>query len=447
MSRKPKYLPISPNLKKLFKFNFSTFLLSLPLLFFILPNIVINFSTISLIILAIIFQLTLNFQIMKYSLLSGESIFVGFRRLSAIYPIYFIITTFISLFLPICALLAAHLLTFFMGNYNIVLLSISILFFFGLILSFDGWIKKLSLFFDNIFFILFFSIFVLLAIIFLSKFPLVIQSFFDWQFQNFFTQLTPGKFAFTLFVGLGGNLSFLASYFILNNSYGMAKFNIFRHTLISHTNQIKKIEGNQLIDNKKNFFYWINWSYLLIAENFFKYVLPTGLFCAALLVISVIFFNPQTDLIKNYFLIFENIWKQESLKILLFFYLAVISLLLFSQKKILENSSQIIAENFFILLYQRGESLPLSLFYYSSLWFQIIIASLFIFFINSNLMSLFNFVLFTNLLLQACNFIIVILLNNKLLASSYQVHGVKKYLLSIGGIFYLVLIILFLFTH
>ena len=46
-------------------------------------------------LLGISFQFVLNTEAMRYSLAWGESVFLGFRRMSILIPVWFIISTFI----------------------------------------------------------------------------------------------------------------------------------------------------------------------------------------------------------------------------------------------------------------------------------------------------------------------------------------------------------------
>ncbi|MBU1885059.1 Nramp family divalent metal transporter, partial [Patescibacteria group bacterium] len=51
-------------------------------------------------LLGITFQFVLNTETMRYTLAWGESVFVGFRKLSVIIPLWYIISTFIPWSLP-----------------------------------------------------------------------------------------------------------------------------------------------------------------------------------------------------------------------------------------------------------------------------------------------------------------------------------------------------------
>src|SRR4030042_2651807 len=63
-------------------------------------------------LLGITFQFFLNLEIMRYSLIWGESVFVGFKRLSRLWPFWFIISTFIPWALPGFSSASAQILAY-----------------------------------------------------------------------------------------------------------------------------------------------------------------------------------------------------------------------------------------------------------------------------------------------------------------------------------------------
>ena len=86
-------------------------------------------------VLGISFQYFLNTEIMRYTLCWGESVFVGFWRLSRFWPFWFILSTFIPWSLPGFSSGVASILGHLLGIENTLWLAIFFLVLVGVILT------------------------------------------------------------------------------------------------------------------------------------------------------------------------------------------------------------------------------------------------------------------------------------------------------------------------
>lgn len=92
--------------------------------------------------LGITIQFFINLEIERYSLLSGESVFAGFARLSKIAPLWFIFSTFIAWMWPGIIATSAKILSVNFGFERFDLLAMFLLILIGIILTFGPKLYK-----------------------------------------------------------------------------------------------------------------------------------------------------------------------------------------------------------------------------------------------------------------------------------------------------------------
>jgi len=85
--------------------------------------------------LGITFQFFMNMEIVRYTLIYGESVFVGFKRLWSGWPVWFIISTFIAWGLPGFSAAGAQILSRMFGWKSETFTAVVLLLLTGLILS------------------------------------------------------------------------------------------------------------------------------------------------------------------------------------------------------------------------------------------------------------------------------------------------------------------------
>jgi len=86
-------------------------------------------------VIGITMQFFINMEIERYSLLSGESIFAGFYRLSRKLPIWFIFSTFVAWFWPGIIATSAKIFSHAVGYENYEVIGIVLLLIIGFILT------------------------------------------------------------------------------------------------------------------------------------------------------------------------------------------------------------------------------------------------------------------------------------------------------------------------
>ena len=86
-------------------------------------------------LVGITFQYFLNTEIMRYTLAYGESVFVGWRKWSILFPFWFMLASFLPWVIPGIAATSAAILAHLFPALNVQLVTIALLIFLGIILS------------------------------------------------------------------------------------------------------------------------------------------------------------------------------------------------------------------------------------------------------------------------------------------------------------------------
>jgi len=329
-------------------------------------------------VLGITFQYLLNMEIIRYTLVWGESVFVGFRRLSRFWPFWFVVSTFIPWSLPGFSSASAEIASRLVPGLSPKFLGIFILVFTGLALSFGKTLYKTMEWLQKT--IILFGLPMIFGLVFLftnSKDWLDLgQGLFGkgngWWFFPLGVSLTSflGAFAYS---GAGGNLNLSQSYYVKEKGLGMGKYAGKITSIFKGKARRTQLEGETFLlteENKKRF---KNWWKLMSKEHFLVFWV-LGLVTIVLLSVlakSLVF--GQADQAGLSFLYQEAAMiGQRSFQGLKVVFLVLAALMLYStQLGVLESSSRIIAENVLLLRWQKKRKFNVSAWFYIALWGQI----------------------------------------------------------------------------
>lgn len=331
-------------------------------------------------LLGITFQYFLNTEVMRYSLAWGESVFVGFRKLSRWIPLWFIISTFIPWSLPGFSSAAAQIVTRMTSLYNANILAIGLLLLTGLILTVGKTLYKTMEVIQK-------------SVIFIGL-PLIM--YFAYRFTNSsdWVELAwgmvgrgdgwwffPAGIAISSFLGAfaysgaGGNLNLAQSYYIKEKGFGMGKYGGKITSLFTKGEKEISLEGHIFKDTKENEVLWTKWWKLITKEHFIVF---WGLGLITIILLAVLSKNLTTGLDSesgiNFLYQEAAVIAARSRAIFSTIFLSVAALMLFStQMGVLESSSRIISENFLLLVSKKGKKSNPSRAFYIALWGQIIL--------------------------------------------------------------------------
>lgn len=337
-------------------------------------------------LLGVSFQFVLNTEAMRYTLYWGESVFVGFRKLSIFLPLWFVISTFIPWSLPGFSSAAADILLFFLGNNLLfinpdiirLLITIVLLLLTGFVLS-SG--KSVYATIER-----FQKTIILLGLPFMFFLTFVLTKMNDWQAFGWgmmgrgdgwwFFPSGVGVAAFLgafAYSGAGGNLNLAQSYYIKEKGFGMGRYMEKISALFAGKSKPIQIEGSTFTDNQANYKRWQGWWKMVNQEHFLVFW-TLGFFTIALLALLAYALVYGQELTEGISFVFAESAAISQLTTPLFgnFFLLLSAIMLFStQVGVLESSSRIISENTILIFHKKGRSVNLSKAFYVALWGQI----------------------------------------------------------------------------
>lgn len=333
-------------------------------------------------LLGITLQFFLNTEAMRYSLARGESVFVGFRKLSIFWPLWYIVSTFIPWSIPGFSSASSAL---FLGAFGLDnpdwnrWLTISLLIMTGVILSTGKTLYNTMERLQRTVIAIGLPVLLGIALWLTGKqdwidagYGLIGRGDGWWLFPPGIAIASfLGAFAYS---GAGGNLNLAQSYYIKDKGFGMGAFREKMASLFANQNQKLTLDGEDFAPTATNKERWFAWWRLINLEHFLVFwclgfatillmaVLAKSLTYGQASGEGIVFLFQQADIIGN----------RTFGMLRIFFLLAAGMMLLKTQIGVLEAAARIISENIVLLLRRReGESWNLSLLFYAVLWLQI----------------------------------------------------------------------------
>ncbi len=400
-------------------------------------------------LLGITFQFVLNTETMRYTLAWGESVFVGFRQLSFIIPLWYIISTFIPWSLPGFSSASSQILSNYVRfPHAEAVIAVGLLLLTGLILSAGKFLYNTMEFLQRGVIMIGLPFMIIVAAVLTHQtdwveaaWGLVGRGDGWWFFPPGIAIASfLGAFAYS---GAGGNLNLAQSYYIKEKGWGMGKFASKISSLFTKNAQPNRLEGQLFKDTPANGRKWRGWWQMV---NFEHGVIFYLLGLATIVVMSVLAKSLVFGSEVGAGLIFLNaevaVIADKTMPLIGTFFLLVAALMLFStQVGILESSSRIISENIVLLFYKKDKKFNLSLGFYIALWAQILLG---IFIYLSGFREP-RFLLTLGAVLNAAammvSFPLLFWLNKKKLPQAYQPGLVRKFIMLLAFLFFAVFLL------
>lgn len=335
-------------------------------------------------VLGITLQFFINMEIERYSLVRGESVFVGLARKFKYFPIWFIFSTLAGFVWPGIVAASAKLVGAVFGIEETHFIAIGMLFLMAIILTLGPVLyrtmEKFSIFLIGAgvpaIFIL--TLFLADRMDWVSLFQGLVGKGDGYRFLPVDIPFASFLAAFA-FSGAGGNLNLAQSFYIKEKGYGMGKFG-GRITSIL-TGKVENIEltGARFEMSGENLVNFKKWWKLINLEHFLVFW-ATGAFsiCLLGLLAYATTFGITTEAAGINFVIFEaQAIAAASAPFVGTFFLLLGGLMLFStQMTVMDATSRIMSENLLILGRAKWEPKTLPLIYYTFLWAQVIFGSI-----------------------------------------------------------------------
>lgn len=329
-------------------------------------------------LLGITLQYFLNTEAMRYTLAWGESVFVGFRRLSRLIPIWFILSTFIPWSLPGFSSASAQILGQLFPNLGLKLSATILLLLVGFLLTVGKTLYKTmetiqkGIVFTGIPFIIILCFLLTKQEHWLATAQGLIGRGEGWWLfpEGVAIASFLGAFAYS---GGGGNLNLSQSSYIKEKGHGMGRYSEKIRSLLAGEARPIRLTGQLFSNTAANRKRWKEWWGLICLEHGIVFW-GLGLFTILLLATlayALVYGHSHPSGIN--FLFTESVFIGERLfPAAGTFYLLMAALMLFStQLVVLESTSRIISENVALLTKPLKQRVNLSLGFYLALWGQI----------------------------------------------------------------------------
>lgn len=332
-------------------------------------------------LLGITFQFILNTETMRYALAWGESVFVGFRKISRIIPFWYVLSTFIPWSLPGFSSASAEIIHHFFPFLNERVTAIFLLFLVGVILSSGQTLYKTIEKIQKTNIGISFPFIVILVLLFSNQTAwqeysrgLVGQGN-GWLFfpEGLSLMAFLGAFAYS---GAGGNLNLAQSYYIKEKGFGMGKFSAGIRSLFAAGAEKIQISGHTFPNTPANRKTWAKWWKLMVTEHFLVFWLLGFLIISIMSVLSrsLLYGSEVGSGLSFLFSQAEAMTQASHFVIGNTFLLMAAAMLFFTHLGILESSSRIISENIFLIFSKSDkQKANLSSGFYVALWSQILL--------------------------------------------------------------------------
>jgi hypothetical protein len=332
-------------------------------------------------VLGITFQFFLNMEIERYSLATGESVFVGLaRKLAGIAPVWFIFSTLLPWMWPGIIASSGIIIANLLGIEYSSLIPIVLLLVIGVALTLGPVIYKTQEYFQKYL--------ILIGVPFVFLVAVLLARGSDWvalgeglvgighgyMFLPAGISLASFLGAFA-YAGAGGNLNLAQSFYIKEKGYGMGKYSGRITSILTGKQEKIELTGSEFEMNEKNLKRFHKWWKLINIEHavIFWATGAITMILLALLSYSTNYGHVTTDDGVGFILNQAHIIGTELLPIFGIFFLIIAALMLFStQFSVMDATSRIMAENLVILSPRKFPINKLSLYYYGFLWILIL---------------------------------------------------------------------------
>lgn len=332
-------------------------------------------------VLGITFQFFINMEIERYTLVTGESIFVGLtRKFGRLAPYWFIFTTLVPWMWPGIAASSAKVLSAALGISYSGIVGIVLLLFLGGIYSLGHVVYKTQ---EKVQ-----KAIILVGIPFVFLITLFFAKPTDWgallqgivgKGEGFWFLPMGLPFAAFLgalaYAGAGGNLNLAQSLYVKEKGYGMGKYSGRITNILHGKKEDIKLEGNTFettTENMASFKTW--WKRINIEHGVVFWA--TGAFTMlllSLLAYSTVYGNPGNETSINFVIHEAAAIAQRTIPALGTFFLVMAGVMLFgTQFSVYGSNARISAENLVISNQEKYKIEKLPKYFYIFLWAQLL---------------------------------------------------------------------------
>lgn len=394
-------------------------------------------------LLGITLQYVLNTEAMRYTLYWGESVFVGFRKMSVWITLWYILSTFIPWSIPGFSSASSDILNSIFPWIPKTGAAIALLLLTGVILSSGKSVYQTIERFQKT------IIFIGLPFIFSLAFFMVEPQ--DWRdlgngilghgdgWWLFPPGVAIGSFvAAFAYSGAGGNLNLAQSYYIKEKGFGMGKYMGKISSLFSGTAQDMELAGATFPHTVANKRRWKEWWRLVTLEHAVVFwVLGFASICVLAVLAHSTVYGQEVESGIGFLYIQADAIGARTVTALGTTFLIVSAITLFStQVGVLESASRIISENVALLFTTQKRKVNASVYFSVVLWAQIILGCSIYLIGFREPRVLLTLAALCNAGAMMLSFPLIFLLNKKRLAPEFRAGLLRKVLMAVAFFFF-----------
>jgi hypothetical protein len=326
-------------------------------------------------LVGILFQYFVSNETGRYTLITGNSVFTGFKKLSKFFPAWFIVSTFLSFGWPGIIATGGEILGRLLNISDYKWLTILMLISIGLIFSFGGKVYSTLENIQKVFLLISIPIILLIAALVIQPETILeISKGLIGIGQNYLffpAGIVLGQFLGAIaYSGAGGNLILSHSFYIQDKKLGMAFYG--QGEINKKDNNLAKEVSHELQLNQENIKRFKKWFSVVAREQFFSFAVIGLLTIILLAVISYKLLYPLVASNDIEFIFLEA--SKLSLIAPVFGSILLIlgvTFLYTTQLGVFESTSRIMSENLH-LASKYFAKIPRSKLFFLFLWLQIV---------------------------------------------------------------------------
>lgn len=332
-------------------------------------------------VLGITLQFYINMEIERYSLATGESIFVGLtRKYGKVTPFWFILTTLLPWLWPGIMASSATVFAAAMGIEYAAWIGIGLLIFQGILYSLGKVVYKTQ---ESVQ-----KTIILVGVPFIFLVTLFFANPTDWTAlgQGLFGvgrgfSFLPEGLPVAIFLGAlayagaGGNLNLAQSLYVKEKGYGMGKFSGKITNVFKGKAQKIELEGYKVKLTKENIARFNIWWKRINTEHalVFWFTGALTMLMLSLLAYATVYGNPEVSTSINFVIEEATVIATKTSPFVGKFFLAMVAVMLFgTQFSVYGSNSRISSENLVIANSRMFPAKNLPKYFYIFLWLQVL---------------------------------------------------------------------------
>lgn len=333
-------------------------------------------------VVGITMQFFINMEIERYTLVTGESVFMGLtRKFGRWIPIWFLLTTLVPWMWPGIIASAARVLSHAFGVEYTKWWGIGLLLVVGILFNFGSIVYKTQeriqkvIILIGVPFILGLTIWLAKSQDWLALFAGVVGrgEGFSWLPQG----LPMATFLAALaYAGAGGNLNLAQSLYIKEKGYGMGKYSSRITNVLGEEQEETKLAGESFENTPANLTRFRQWWIRINIEHGIVFWL-TGIvtmLLLSLLAYSTVYRHPAVETSINFVMLESQAISQNGWPIMGMVFLVLVGLMLFgTQFSVFGSNARIAGENLGIMFQHKGVHKQLHKLFYGFLWLQVVV--------------------------------------------------------------------------